>query len=227
MTGDRLIEAIPSDPELIRSRREQIITAALRVFIEKGYHHATTRDIARAGGFAVGTIYQYFGTKEDILYLACQQQMAEFEERLRVAVTQHHNALDKFRAAVYEYFRMMAENRNIQLLYRESQSLGEEARNEIMHREDDIIGIFVQIVQEGVDQGIFKRESASLVAYDIVLLSHVWWAKRWPVHKRFGLNEFIQAQIDILLSGICKQAEPPVPVHADRSTDGPTDKSIW
>jgi len=209
MSVERLIEAIPSDPDLIRSRRQQIIAAALHVFNEKGYHHATTRDIARAGGFAVGTIYQYFGTKEDILYLACQQQMVEFEERLREAVAQHHNALNKLKAAVDKYFRMMAENNKIQLLYRESQSLGEDARNEIMHREDTIIGIFDQIVQEGVGQGIFNQASASLVAYDIVLLSHVWWAKRWPVREQFGLDEFIQAQIDILLSGILSNSSAP------------------
>jgi AcrR family transcriptional regulator len=48
-------------------RRRQILEAATQVFAEKGYHHATTKDIARAAGMAEGTIYLYFETKSEVL----------------------------------------------------------------------------------------------------------------------------------------------------------------
>jgi AcrR family transcriptional regulator len=48
-------------------RRKQILEAATQVFAEKGYHHATTKDIARAAGMAEGTIYLYFETKSEVL----------------------------------------------------------------------------------------------------------------------------------------------------------------
>ncbi len=48
-------------------RRKQILDAALAVFSKKGYGEATIPDIAREGGIAVGTIYNYYPSKRDIL----------------------------------------------------------------------------------------------------------------------------------------------------------------
>ncbi len=51
----------------IAARREQILQAAARVFAEKGFHGATTKDIAEAADVAEGTIYNYFENKEALL----------------------------------------------------------------------------------------------------------------------------------------------------------------
>jgi len=48
-------------------RRTQILEAATRVFAAKGYHRATTKDVARAADIAEGTIYLYFKSKSDLL----------------------------------------------------------------------------------------------------------------------------------------------------------------
>ena len=48
-------------------RRKQILDAALAVFSRKGYGEATIPDIAREAGIAVGTIYNYYPSKRDLL----------------------------------------------------------------------------------------------------------------------------------------------------------------
>jgi AcrR family transcriptional regulator len=47
-------------------RREEILTAALDVFTEKGYAAATIPEIARAAGVAAGTIYLYYPSKREL-----------------------------------------------------------------------------------------------------------------------------------------------------------------
>ena len=59
---------LPDVDELrTKLRRTQILEAATQVFAEKGYHHATTKDIARAAEIAEGTIYLYFKNKSELL----------------------------------------------------------------------------------------------------------------------------------------------------------------
>lgn len=53
--------------QLAEARRLQIVQGAARVFMEKGFHKATTKEIARAAGVSEGTIYNYFETKRDLL----------------------------------------------------------------------------------------------------------------------------------------------------------------
>src|SRR5262245_5520 len=47
--------------------RERIIAAAIKQFREAGFDAATTRDIAREAQLGVGTLFNYFPTKESIL----------------------------------------------------------------------------------------------------------------------------------------------------------------
>lgn len=53
--------------ELVRKRSVQILEAAAHVFAQKGYHAATTKEIAAQAGVSEGTIYNYFQNKEDLL----------------------------------------------------------------------------------------------------------------------------------------------------------------
>jgi AcrR family transcriptional regulator len=59
---------LPELDELRASlRRKDILEAAKTVFAEKGYHYATTKDIARQAGLAEGTLYLYFKSKAELL----------------------------------------------------------------------------------------------------------------------------------------------------------------
>ena len=65
---------------LARARRGQILGAATRVFAEKGFRRATTREVARAAGVSEGTIYNYFEDK-DALLMAILDRLNETERR--------------------------------------------------------------------------------------------------------------------------------------------------
>ena len=47
-------------------RRTEILEAAVKVFAAKGFHSASVAEIAAASGFAIGTLYQIFESKEQI-----------------------------------------------------------------------------------------------------------------------------------------------------------------
>jgi len=53
--------------QITEYRQKQILNAALEVFSQKGYGEATIPDIARQAGVAVGTIYNYYESKHDLL----------------------------------------------------------------------------------------------------------------------------------------------------------------
>jgi TetR/AcrR family fatty acid metabolism transcriptional regulator len=50
------------------ARLEQILDAAAHLFAERGFHRTTTKDIAEAADVAEGTLYNYFETKNDLLF---------------------------------------------------------------------------------------------------------------------------------------------------------------
>jgi AcrR family transcriptional regulator len=77
-------------PKQARSRElvERILTSAGELFAGQGYPNVTTNHIAERAGVSVGSLYQFFADKEEIL-AALQEKWttrlgAELDERLRV-----------------------------------------------------------------------------------------------------------------------------------------------
>lgn len=66
----------------IARRRSEILAAAARVFADKGYANATTKEIADAADIAEGTLYNYFGGKREILLAIAHEGQAPIEALL-------------------------------------------------------------------------------------------------------------------------------------------------
>ncbi|MFB0502845.1 MAG: TetR/AcrR family transcriptional regulator [Candidatus Bathyarchaeia archaeon] len=54
-------------PGYKKQARTGIIEQALKMFLERGYHHTRMTDIASSLGVSKGAIYQYFNSKEQLL----------------------------------------------------------------------------------------------------------------------------------------------------------------
>jgi AcrR family transcriptional regulator len=63
--------------------RGKILAAAHQIFGDKGYKGATVREIARTAGVAVGGLYPYFGSKEQLYVEAQRERMKQYNERIR------------------------------------------------------------------------------------------------------------------------------------------------
>jgi AcrR family transcriptional regulator len=65
------------------ANRKTLIAAAVDIMAEKGLKAATMRQIAKAAGMGEATIYNYFPTKEAILYAYYEDHMAACVDELK------------------------------------------------------------------------------------------------------------------------------------------------
>lgn len=64
-----------------RKRVEAILDATERLVVERGVEAVSTREIARASGVPVASLYQYFADKEGVLLALAERHMAEMDEQ--------------------------------------------------------------------------------------------------------------------------------------------------
>lgn len=81
------VDASPSLAERVRLQRSVLMeaeleSAALRLFVDRGFSEVTVDDIARSASTSVRTFYRYFGAKEDVL----QVNLRRRAEQLRAAL---------------------------------------------------------------------------------------------------------------------------------------------
>jgi AcrR family transcriptional regulator len=102
-----------------REARAELLTAALRVFAERGYRDAGVDDIAAEAGYSKGALYWHFSGKEELLATLLEERvdapMRELVALLESAPPEQDMSLEASR----EFPRRLATERDAVLLERE------------------------------------------------------------------------------------------------------------
>lgn len=205
--GTKDISTQIKNPDLVERRHRQLIDAAVQLFIQNGFHKTTTRQIARAAKFSIGSLYEYISSKEDILYLVCDAIHAEVEHGVSEAMARATGGRHSLAEVVREYFLVCHRmSDHILLIYQETQSLPSQWRKKVLENEVRITGIFVKVLAHLISTGDLPHlsdRSIELVAHNISVLGHMWTFRRWFLARHYSIEDYIALQTEFIL-GIAK-----------------------
>ena len=143
-------------------RRQQIIVAAKRVFLQKGLNKTTMEDIAKEAELSPGTLYLYFKNKEE-LYASLSLRILQFlsirvSQVIRVPDEGPSEKLDRLIGAMYEVYEFdpMVIINMFHLQSSETlKNLSPELLTEIKQLSKKALGHIAGIFKEGIAQGVF------------------------------------------------------------------------
>jgi len=195
------------NPERVAHRRTELIEVATKLFLERGFHNTSIRDIVRACSFNIASLYMYVSSKEDILYLVALDLMNNIARELGETVLVPGSARASLEHGFASYCRICDRlRRPIRLLYREVAFLPEESRANVLRTVADVVSFFERIVQQGIESGEFRKVSPRMAALDILMLCHTIALHTREVRELANLNKYIDYQLNMLLAGL--MAEP-------------------
>ena len=203
MPGTKDITTQIKDPDLVERRHRQIVDAAVQLFIKNGFHKTTTRQIASAAGFSIGSLYEYITSKEDILYLVCDAIHAEVERGVSEAMSRATGGRNSLAEVIREYFLVC--NRmsdHVLLIYQETQSLPPQWRKRVLENEVRITGIFMEVLAHLISSGDLphlSERSMELIAHNISVLGHMWTFRRWFLARHYSIEDYIELQTKFIL----------------------------
>jgi AcrR family transcriptional regulator len=196
------VHANVKDEKLIQLRREQIVKGAISLFKEKGFHRTTTREIAKLAGFSIGTLYEYIRSKEDILYLVCDQIYDEVQEKIQNVLNLKQVTTETIRLGIAAYFRIMDEMQDeVLVLYQEAKSLSKDALPYVLKKELKMIALFEQLIKEythyiGIELQVHQIK---LLAHNLFVQGQMWGFRRWALHKEYSLQQYTELQTEFFI----------------------------
>lgn len=196
------IESRVKDKQLIELRRMEIVKAAVELFVRKGFHRTTVREIAQKFGMSVGTLYEYIRTKEDILYLVCDYIHTSVSERVRPSLKITGSTIERLRNAIRSYYVIVDEMQDYVLfLYQETKSLSYNARKYIFKSEEEMTSIFEEIILQGIEDGTFSisKKDVNFLANEIMVTAQMWAFRRWILQKNYTLEKFIELKSSLVV----------------------------
>lgn len=201
----REVQASVKDERLVKKRRDQMIKGAVTLFIQKGFHRTTTREIARAAGFSIGTLYEYIRTKEDVLYLVCDSIYDQVSDRLQKNLNTDQGTLDSLKLGIADYFRIVDEMQDeVLVMYQEVKSLSKDALPYVLKKEIEMVGMFEQIITRCVENKELRltEEQIKMVAHNIFVQGQMWAFRRWSLKRIYTLEQYIELQTTLLFQGM-------------------------
>jgi AcrR family transcriptional regulator len=201
----REVHASVKDERLVKKRRNQMIKGAVTLFKEKGFHRTTTREIAKASGFSIGTLYEYIRTKEDVLYLVCDSIYDEVKERLQKDLYQNVGTIESLKLGIAYYFKVIDEMQDeVLVMYQEAKSLTKDALPYVLNKEMEMVGMFEHLLRKCKENGelAVSEKQLKLIAHNIFVQGQMWGFRRWALQKMYTLDEFIELQTHLLIHGL-------------------------
>lgn len=201
----REVQASVKDERLVKKRRDQMIKGAVTLFKQKGFHRTTTREIARASGFSIGTLYEYIRTKEDVLYLVCDSIYDEVRDRLQENLDTNQGTLESLKVGIANYFKVMDDLQDeVLVMYQEVKSLTKDALPYVLKKEIEMVAMFEDVIQRCVENGelVLDEKQVKIIAHDIFVQGQMWGFRRWALQKLYTLEEYTELQTELLFRGI-------------------------
>lgn len=173
---------------LIEKRHHQIAQAASSLFIEKGFHQTTIREIAHASRMSMGLLYNYISSKDDVLFLVYKELSDHFFSALsKVNIRNKRSLIAKIRDSMKEMLNLIhQEPRKFLFLYTESKFLNKSALKSVLAMETRVINHFRDILEEGKRAGALDIKEPQLAASIIVYLLMIEPLRGWSYDKKYN-----------------------------------------
>ena len=95
-------------------KRPRLVTAASAVFAEKGYASTRVADIAERAGVGKGTVYEYFSSKEELLFAVFESINEEISTRVSETLSMDGSARKKLLALLRLGAEVVSEQAELQ-----------------------------------------------------------------------------------------------------------------
>ncbi|MDH4323638.1 MAG: TetR/AcrR family transcriptional regulator [Betaproteobacteria bacterium] len=149
----------PSPVVRVKRRAAEILAAAAKVFAQRGYHGASTQDIADVLGIRQASVYYYFDSKEAALEAVCADGVEDYVVRARAVLQSDASAADKVARLVIQHLSPVVERQDFTLVFLgERRFLPDPARERIRAIERRYERVIQQVIEQGIRSGEFRAD---------------------------------------------------------------------
>lgn len=209
-TAERSEARGPKFRRRAEARPDEVLDAALDLFIEKGFAATRVEDIAKRAGLSKGAVYLYFPSKEKILEGIVRRAVVPIAEH---ALSFAENYEGDPRTVITLVLTMLGRKLNDpklvaipKLIFREVLGFPELAamyRREVLDR---VIPVVEGLLRRGIDEGYLRQVDPELTIRSIIgpVMLHVAMAEIFGLQPRegFAIERLIENHLTILFDGL-------------------------
>ena len=188
------------------SQKQLAIRSAASVFAEKGFHGASTKDIAERMGIKQGSIYYYFKSKEEALAEVCLFGIEDYVERMQSIASSEQPFEAKLLATITSHLTSYRErNEALKVHNDERLYLPEDKRAKLKELGSSYRQQLETIFEEGARTGALRDTIDCHFAAQAVIGMCNGWGDFIVRDPNLDLFDLIQKCTDLVLNGFVER----------------------
>jgi AcrR family transcriptional regulator len=202
-----------------KSRKDRIMEAALRIFAEKTFQDATISEISKEAGVSEATIYEYFGTKEDLLFAIPEKITNDTLAESQLVLPFIKDVEGRLRAIMLSYIQLYQNNPHysalVLLQLMSSKRFRQTAAHEAIRRSAHGL---LDCIRDGIADGTFRKDADAYLIRSLLMgtIEHLfihWHMQGMPKGKKTIMDN-LDSFLEIVLCGIrTKKEESGLTLH--------------
>ncbi|MGH8793122.1 MAG: TetR/AcrR family transcriptional regulator [Stackebrandtia sp.] len=184
--------------EQAQRRREQLLDAALEVFVARGIDRATMKDVAEAAGAAPGLLYHYFDGKDALVATLLKERSFLPKLRSQLSGAVERPAVAVLPELVRNYRRVLTENQGLVSLFFSASSTNRHARTAMGEFVAEGQRLLADYLDSRVAVGELRPHDTRLFAQ--TLLTTV------AANRHMGADTDPDQLVDLLVNGVAARA---------------------
>ena len=201
----------------------QILGSGCGIFAEKGYHHASVRDVAAATGVSPAGLYYYFRSKEELLFLILDHSLGSLLQQVVEASAHISHPEDRLRAIIQSHMDFFCNHpAEMRLLVREWDVLTGEFRRRVTRRQTRYAALVLRTLRElRPDTPRLKLRASAMALFGMVNWMYQWYTPQGNLSLQEVGDHFSRLFLLGFLSGDDQGAGPGVnPAGKEKTTQG-------
>jgi AcrR family transcriptional regulator len=192
-----------------KNKEEAIVSAAITVFMEKGFSNASIKDIAISAGVGKGTVYEYFKNKDDLFIQSANYGANQRFLQVRNIIVSNKGFIDKLNDLIYDaqeaaedsidWFEFFVIN-GYAGLSAEAKVGFQSLLHSLMSK---MVEIYSELLAQGIAEGIIKEQDlrfTSSVIFELIAgYSRQFYHKDWSNEQR---QEERSKLVNFIMNGI-------------------------
>ena len=181
------------------SKREIILTAAAKLFRDRGYQATSMRDLAEAVELKASSLYNHIGSKEEILKEICMANADKFSDGMQKILNTDDKPLEKIEALINLHILIAVNDyTSVTSFNDEWRHLGEPALSIFKEKRKNYEQAFLSIINEGIEQEQIKPIHPMVCLYTI--LSSTLWV--YEANLKIDSDSIRRHIIEMLVQGV-------------------------
>lgn len=169
----------------ITKNLERIFNAALKLSNKKGFHAMSMRDLSREADMSSGALYNYFKSKEELLHMMQEHRRMVARQILTSDISSEKKPAAKLKIAIRTHLYLSEIMQPwFYFSYMEAKNLDADERQAAVQSELNTERQFAEILEAGMDGGVFQIEDCRLTASLIKAVIQDWYLKRSKYERR-------------------------------------------